>query len=128
MSDCNVVIDQNIENINVIIDDKNPNLGAYYTLLSNINSNYNNISNATNNVMMLSAKWVETAIEMDTLQESATAKWVETAIEMDTLQEAATAKWIETAIEMDTLQIGFSGSWQDTTEYISKGVIDMGYF
>jgi hypothetical protein len=110
MSDYNITIDQTTENVKVIIDDKNPNLGAYYALLHNINSNYNNISNVTNNVMALSSKWVETALEMDTLQ------------------EATTAKWIETATEMDTMQIAFSGGWQDTTEYINKGVIDMGFF
>jgi hypothetical protein len=106
----NITINDNIQNISVIIDDKSPNLGFYYAILSNLSSNYSNISNATNNMMILSGKWIETALEMDTLQ------------------DATTAKWIETALELDTLQIGFSGGWQETTEYINKGIIDAGYF
>jgi len=56
------------------------------------------------------------------------AKWQETAVEMDTVMQPLSAKWQETAVEMDTLQIAPTGHWQDVYEYIDRGVVDAGYF
>jgi hypothetical protein len=117
MSDIDVIINDNIENISVIVDDSSPNYGQFYSLLSNLNILYS-----------LSAKALETFSEMDTLQESLTAKWTETATEMDTLQESLTSKWVETATEVDTMQESLTAGWQEAYESNILGIIDGGFF
>ena len=93
-------VDDTIRNDSIDFDDNSVNLNAYYQLLNNINSY----------ILPL------------------TAKWVETAQEMDTYIQPLTAKWVETAQEMDTLQIAPTGHWQDVYEYIDRGVVDAGFF
>lgn len=118
MKDCNdiiiddtlinndIIIDDTILNTQVFIDDSTPNLNAFYTLINKFSS----------------------SIESLNYIESLTAKWIETADEMDTYVQPLTSKWIETAIEMDTLQEAPTGNWQGVYEYIEKGVIDAGFF
>lgn len=63
MSDVNIVINDNVENITVNIDDSSPNIQQFYATLSIINS--------------LSSKFIETAVEMDTLQDTLSSNWQE---------------------------------------------------
>ena len=95
MSDCTIVINEEYNPITVVIDE-----GPTIPVLSEFLS-------------------VFTAL---------TAKWQETAEEMDTIIQPLTAKWQETAEEMDTLQIAPTGHWQGVYEYIDRGVVDAGYF
>jgi hypothetical protein len=81
-----VVINDTISNTQIIIDDVNPNLNAIYTVLSSFQNSYTNL-------LLLTSKWQETAEEMDNYIQPLTAKAVETAYEMDTLQIAATGNW-----------------------------------
>jgi hypothetical protein len=108
MNDCDIIIDENIqdinisisdnlENINVSIDNTSPNLQQFYATLQNLNIIY-----------------------------SLSSKWQETSEEMDTLQETLSSKWQETFIEMDTLQNDLSANWQDTYEKTKSGIIDGG--
>ena len=64
MSDINIVVNDSTENIVVNIDSSSPNLQQFYNVLQNINL-----------LQSLSAKSVETIIEMDTLQETLSANW-----------------------------------------------------
>lgn len=67
MSDINIVINDSTENITVNVDSNSPNLQQFYNTLQNINLLYS-----------LSSKAIETAEEMDTLQESLSSAWQET--------------------------------------------------
>jgi hypothetical protein len=93
MNDCEIIIDDNteivdisindnIDNINVNIDNSSPNIQQFISSLNNLNIIYS-----------LSAKWQETSYEMDTIQDALSAKWQETAYEMDTIQDPLSANW-----------------------------------
>jgi hypothetical protein len=86
------------------------------------------ISGLTSEFSVVSAKWNETAFEMDTLQDSATARWDQTSDSMDVLKNSLTGTWVgvtndigllsgkwqETAFEMDTLQDSVTAKWNET--------------
>ena len=100
ITDSNISINDTVETVQVLIDDTSPNLNEFYNFINNFSTG----------LTTLTAKWQETADEMDNYVQPLTAKWIETSVEMDTLQEAPT------------------GNWQDVYEYIETGVIDAGYF
>lgn len=66
----NVDVNNTVNDINIIIDDSSPNVAELYTTL--------------NLLRTLSSKFVETSVEMDTLQDTLSAGWEETYQFIDT--------------------------------------------
>lgn len=106
-----IIANHDIKNITVIIDDKSPNIFEYFTLFQNLTSNYNNIADATTNIMNYSSLYLNQN-EIDRLN----------------LIIPLSAKWEETYNEVNTIQYNLSSSWQNTTEIINSGIVNGGFF
>jgi hypothetical protein len=105
MSDCTIIINEEVDPVNVSINEE--------------------IDPIT--VVIDSGPSIPVLADFLSVFLSNSSKWVETSGEMDTLQNGLTAKWDETSYEMDTLQVNLSANWQDTYEKSKSGIIDGGF-
>jgi hypothetical protein len=93
----NIIVDNKISETTIIVDENVTNLLPYRKLLRDLEQNYSKIENATNNIIANSSIYLnlEEVEEVNFIQ-TLTGKWIETAEEMDTIQQNFSGNWQQT--------------------------------
>lgn len=110
--DTTIIVNNPPQNkISVIINDTSDPLKLLNTYISRLSSNLEKYELVSTNVISNSTTYLN-------LQE----------VEEVNFMQSLTSQWDETYHEVNTIQNQLSTSWQQTSEYISDGIIDAGFF
>lgn len=114
-----------VVNINPPSDLKTNSLINFVNLIS---SNFLKFNNASENIISNSSLYLNLneVNKLNTIT-PLTAKWQETAFEVDTMQDSLTANWDETYYDVNFIQSSLSANWQNTYEIVKSGIIDGGF-
>ena len=127
-----IVINESLGFNNVVVNINPPTdlkTNPLLNFLNIISSNFDKFTDVANNVISNSSFYLNTQGMNDlSLISGLSAKWQETAFEVDTMQIGLTGIWDETYNEVNTIQDSLSAGWQETYNIVKTGVIDGGYF
>ena len=106
-----VTIEQTLQDINIIIDDKSPNIYHLLNIIGTLSSSYNRFDNAATNIEVNSSAYFNPE-EVEKLND----------------MQALTSNFLETYHEVNTIQDILSANWQKTTELYDDPIVDGGFF
>jgi hypothetical protein len=106
-----ITVEQTLDNINVVIDDRSPNIYYLLNIIGTLSSSYDRLNRAATNVEVNSSAYFNP----------------EEVEKINTLQ-TLTSNFVETYHEVNTIQDILSANWQKTSELYDDPIIDGGSF
>ncbi len=103
MCESSIIINQPIKQTTVIIDTDVNTIYPVANFIKQLSSNFEKFLNVSNNVISNSSAYLnlDQEVKLNVL-EGLSSKWIETAQEMDTLQDNLSSNWESTYLEVSS--------------------------